>query len=251
MIITVLGGCGFIGSHVVDRLVEDNDVFVVDDLSTCVLSDDGVPVYLNERAELVEDVPLATEVVLNLACRYPLERESSVWFKSYNGFVAAGVNLVGALSPYRNLKRYVAGSTLDVYHPRGKHGGFASLASSLRQALRYWHRPPTFDVEVVHLPEVYGPRSAVGCVFLPELGPVASLEEPHFKRLAYVGDVADLLAGRCTNRKHRLYVDYVVEGWNVCRESEFLENILPVEADVQLKGTSFDEGIGKTLKYNA
>lgn len=250
MIVTVLGGCGFVGSHVVDRLVGSCEkVYVVDDLSTCVLDQEGAPVYLNAVAELVEDVPPQTEVILNLACRYPLEREVSVWFCAYNGFVVRGVNLVRQLAVYRNLKKYVIGSTLDVYHPQGKHSGFASLASSFRQAVRYWHRPPILDVEVVHMPDVYGPRSAVGCPFLPQFGPSASLDKPYFKRLAYVGDVADMLADRCTDLKHRLHVDYVAEGWNMCDKSEVLENLLPVVPNVHLKGTSFDEGINRTFEY--
>ena len=31
--VVVTGGAGFVGSHLVDRLIEDNDVVVVDDLS--------------------------------------------------------------------------------------------------------------------------------------------------------------------------------------------------------------------------
>ena len=44
--IVVTGGAGFIGSHVVDRLVENNDVIVIDDLSSGRLS------HVNPKAEL-------------------------------------------------------------------------------------------------------------------------------------------------------------------------------------------------------
>lgn len=46
--IVVTGGAGFIGSHLVDSLVEDNDVKVLDDLST------GREENVNEEVELVE-----------------------------------------------------------------------------------------------------------------------------------------------------------------------------------------------------
>ncbi|MXX18117.1 MAG: NAD-dependent epimerase/dehydratase family protein, partial [Dehalococcoidia bacterium] len=45
----VTGGCGFIGSHIVDALVEEGyEVAVLDDLSTGNLE------YLNPAAELLE-----------------------------------------------------------------------------------------------------------------------------------------------------------------------------------------------------
>lgn len=46
--IVVTGGAGFIGSHLVDSLVEDNDVRVIDNL------DFGKREYVNDDAELVE-----------------------------------------------------------------------------------------------------------------------------------------------------------------------------------------------------
>ena len=44
----VTGGCGFIGSHIVDRLVEDNhDVLVIDNLS----AECNAEFYYNDKAE--------------------------------------------------------------------------------------------------------------------------------------------------------------------------------------------------------
>lgn len=46
--LVVTGGAGFVGSHLVERLVEDNDVVVVDDLSN------GTRVWVPGQAEFVE-----------------------------------------------------------------------------------------------------------------------------------------------------------------------------------------------------
>ena len=54
----VTGGCGFIGSHIVDALIRDgSDVVVLDDFST------GNREYLNPAAELVEGSVADAEVV--------------------------------------------------------------------------------------------------------------------------------------------------------------------------------------------
>jgi UDP-glucose 4-epimerase len=54
--ILVTGGAGFIGSHVVDRLVDEgNDVVVVDNLSS------GNPSYVNENA-IFYKIDLASDV---------------------------------------------------------------------------------------------------------------------------------------------------------------------------------------------
>ncbi|HEC91879.1 MAG TPA: NAD-dependent epimerase/dehydratase family protein [Candidatus Atribacteria bacterium] len=46
MKILVTGGAGFIGSHLVDRLVETNDVTVIDNLSS------GKEEFVNKKATL-------------------------------------------------------------------------------------------------------------------------------------------------------------------------------------------------------
>ena len=58
MKVLVTGGCGFIGSHVVDILIESNhDVFVFDDLSS------GSMENLNEKADLYTgDLTNRTEI---------------------------------------------------------------------------------------------------------------------------------------------------------------------------------------------
>ncbi|MFH1586829.1 MAG: SDR family NAD(P)-dependent oxidoreductase [Candidatus Diapherotrites archaeon] len=78
--ILVTGGAGFIGSHLVDRLISDgNDVRVLDNLEKQVHVDGKIPSYFNSKAEFIEGDVRKTddlrkaiadvEVVYHLAAR--------------------------------------------------------------------------------------------------------------------------------------------------------------------------------------
>jgi len=54
--ILVTGGAGFIGSHLVDRLVKDNEVRVIDNLSS------GKKKFVNRKAEFVQKTILEKEI---------------------------------------------------------------------------------------------------------------------------------------------------------------------------------------------
>jgi len=225
--VLVIGGCGFVGSHAVERLLDKGaEVSVCDNLSTSLLKEDGAPEFLPERVDQFVDgldrAPLDVDAVLHLGCRYPVERERAVWFSAYEGFVAEFMKWLGRAFVIKRLRRIVVGSTLAVYNAPESQGGFGSIAASLRQALHYWHRPPILDVVYAHLPEVHGPRRSGG---LPDQVP--------FAQTAPVCAVADLIADQCMSDKHRKVVDLVVGGELYMPLSH--TKALPVEMDIILK----------------
>jgi len=60
--VLVTGGCGFIGSNLVDKLVElDYDVVVLDDLS----AESNEKFYFNEKATYIKESILNYDAVLN------------------------------------------------------------------------------------------------------------------------------------------------------------------------------------------
>ena len=114
----VTGGCGFIGSHLVDRLVENNKVTVLDDLSTGSL--DNLPFSPNvsfERRSILGDIGKFFEgidIVFHLAAK-TRPQESIKEPELYNR-----INISGTLNVLQNcvehkVKRLVFVSSSSLY----------------------------------------------------------------------------------------------------------------------------------------
>lgn len=192
--VLVIGGAGFLGSYIVEELINrDCEVMVVDDLSSCWLDDSG------EKPRFLPDDPKVKMVdewggyedldaVINVGCRYPLERDRSVITKSWNDMTAF-IRTVSTAMDCTSCKRFVIGSTLGVFENSGvKKDPYISIIKAAHQYLSYWHRPPISSISFVHLPELVGPRQ------LPDVSPVLDVRieasEPPFQMVGYVREAA-------------------------------------------------------------
>ncbi len=121
MRVIVTGGCGFIGSHIVDRLVElDNQVIVIDDLS----ASENERFYFNEKAEYYNFSICEKEKIDSLFngvdCVFHLAAESRIQPAIENPSRAYSVNVIGTLNILElckkyNIKRIIYSSTSSVY----------------------------------------------------------------------------------------------------------------------------------------
>ncbi|KAG9152143.1 hypothetical protein Leryth_023162 [Lithospermum erythrorhizon] len=178
--IVVTGGAGFVGSHLVDRLIERGDsVIVVDNFFTGnkenVMHHFGNPRFELIRHDVVEPLLLEVDQIYHLACP-----ASPVHYK-YNPVKTIKTNVVGTLNMLGLAKRvnarFLLTSTSEVYgdpleHPqketywgnvnpigvRSCYDEGKRVAETL--AMDY-HRGAGVEVRIARIFNTYGPRMCI------------------------------------------------------------------------------------------
>ena len=176
--IVVTGGAGFIGSHVVDRLVNLDEIIVIDNFSS------GKEEYINEGAEVVR-ADLSSDEIESY-----LRKADEVWHIAANPDVRVGaenpdeIYVNNILATYRLLEamrkggvgRIVFTSTSTVYgeaeviptpedypaHPISLYGASKLACEALIES--YCH---TFDMQawIYRFANVIGKRSTHGVIY--------------------------------------------------------------------------------------
>ena len=238
----VTGGCGFIGSHIVDTLIRDGcDVAVIDDLST------GNREYLNPAAELVEGsvadgdlVRAATEGatwVFHLAALPRVQQSVDDPIGTHAINVNGTLNVLQAARE-NGVERVVVSSSSSVYgdqdthlmtedlppnpmSPYGLHKLIGEQYADLFATL--------FGLQVVSLRyfNVYGPRQSAEGAY--------ALVIPHFLRLRDEGKPLTIYGDGQQTRDY-VHIDDVVRANMHAASSE-----LPVGRAVALNVGSGEE----------
>ena len=212
----VTGGCGFIGSHIVDTLVRDGcEVAVFDDLSTGNLE------YLNPAAELVEGSVADAEAVLaavegatwvfHLAALPRVQQSVDDPIGTHAVNVNGTLNVLQAAREH-GVERVVVSSSSSVYgdqethlmtedlapnplSPYGLHKLIGEQYADLFAAL--------FGMQIVSLRyfNVYGPRQSAEGAY--------ALVIPHFLRLRDEGKPLTVYGDGCQTRDYVHVADVV------------------------------------------
>lgn len=176
--IVVTGGAGFIGSHIVDRLVEVDDIIVIDNLSN------GRKEYINPNAKFIK-ADIASDNILDY-----IKGAEEVWHIAANPDVRIGaenpeeIYRNNVLATYRVLEtmrksgveRLIFTSTSTVYgeakliptpedcptHPISIYGASKLACEALIES--YCH---TFDMQawIYRFANVIGKRSTHGVIY--------------------------------------------------------------------------------------
>nr|KAJ0189310.1 hypothetical protein LSAT_V11C800453520 [Lactuca sativa] len=178
--IVVTGGAGFVGSHLVDRLIARGDsVIVVDNFFTGnkdnVMHHFGNPRFELIRHDVVEPLLLEVDQIYHLACP-----ASPVHYK-YNPIKTIKTNVVGTLNMLGLAKRigarFLLTSTSEVYgdplqHPQvetywgnvnpiGVRSCYDEGKRTAETLTMDYHRGAGVEVRIARIFNTYGPRMCI------------------------------------------------------------------------------------------
>ena len=228
----VTGGCGFIGSHIVDRLIIDgNTVVVVDDLSTGKMSNLNNKSYFYQGD--VSDKKFMTSVFEQYVFDYVIHQASKINTNALHEDPEHDVRcsvestlILAGLCVTHHIKQLIFASSVSVYGrpielPASEGSildpiysyGIAKLCAE--QYLKYYRENYGLNYTVLRYCNVFGPRQSI----YGEVGVIAIFTEKilngepitifgdgnHVRDYIYISDVVDFTLHCVNNTKSSVF----------------------------------------------
>lgn len=242
--IIVTGGCGFIGSHIVDELIKLNHkVLVIDDLS----ASENEQFYFNEKAEYhkidicekekIESLFSGVDYVFHLAAESRIQPAIKNPSRAYNVNVIGTLNIL-ELSRKYNIKRIVYSSTSSVYGltnqlPTSEGtkidclNPYAHSKYMGEELFRQYWKEYGIDSVIFRYFNVFGERSPIKGQYAPVVG-IFLNQLKNKTDLTIVGDGM--------KKRDFIYVGDIVDA-----------NISAMTSDLNLESTTINIGSGNNI----
>ncbi|KXA89800.1 UDP-glucose 4-epimerase [candidate division MSBL1 archaeon SCGC-AAA259B11] len=243
----VTGGAGFIGSHLVDRLVEDNEVTVVDDFST------GRRESLNPEADLIEgsllkldleEVVEGKDIVFHMAAN-PEVRNKDPEAHIDQNFMTT-YRLLEAMRE-TGVKRMVFASSSTVYgeaeiptteeHPTFPISLYGAAKLASESLISSYCHTFGFDAWVYRFANVIGPRLRHGVIY------------DFIKKLRKDPEELTIL-GNGEQRKSYIYIDDCIDALLKGLESASEFNVFNIGTEDQVNVTRIAEIVSGEMGLN-
>jgi UDP-glucose 4-epimerase len=217
MRILVTGGAGFLGSWLVDRLVDAHEVLVVDDLSR------GQKEWINHKARFHKlDITQPAlervfkrwqpDVIFHCAAQRSILRSVEVPLKTTRVNLLGSLNLLELCRRYK-VKGFIYASSAAVYgqpqylpcdeeHPIRPLSPYGAALASVEHYLNLYHRLYGLKYRLIRSPNIYGPRQE------PRDGGVAAI----FTNQMLKGDQV-VIDGTGEQERDFLFIEDAVEGF--------------------------------------
>lgn len=240
--IVVTGGCGFIGSHIVDRLVDTGyHVTVIDDCSA--VSNEHF--YFNKKALYfkysIQDYDLIEPLFRNVDFVFHLAAESRIQTAISNPLYAVKTNVTGTAnilnaSKLNGVKRVIYSSTSSVYGlnetvpidetaPIDCLNPYSATKFCGEELCRMYSKLYKLDTLIFRYFNVYGERSPTAGQYAPVVG-IFLRQKADKKPLTVVGSG--------TQRRDYVHVSDIAKA-----------NILGMKVEGPISGQVYNVGTGK------
>ena len=244
--VIVTGGCGFIGSHIVDKLVDNNIVVVIDDESAT----ENEVFHYNPKAEYhkldIFDKESIDSLFENVDYVFHLAAESRIQPAIKNPNRAYNVNVMGTLnilelSKKYNVKRIMYSSTSSVYGmtdklPTSENDDINCLnpyshSKFLGEELfRHYSDNYSVDSVIFRYFNVFGERSPIKGQYAPVVGIFLN---------QYKNGLELTITGDGSKKRDFIHVSDVADA-----------NILAMQYDDKLKSKVINIGCGENISIN-
>jgi UDP-glucose 4-epimerase len=244
--VIVTGGCGFIGSHIVDKLVDNNIVVVIDDESAT----ENEVFHYNPKAEYhkldICDKEAIDSLFENVDYVFHLAAESRIQPAIKNPNRAYNVNVMGTLnivelSKKYNIKRIMYSSTSSVYGmtdklPTSENDDIDCLnpyshSKFLGEELfRHYSYNYSVDSVIFRYFNVFGERSPIKGQYAPVVGIFLN---------QYKNGLELTITGDGSKKRDFIHVSDVADA-----------NILAMQYNGKLKSKVINIGCGENISIN-
>jgi UDP-glucose 4-epimerase len=158
--ITVFGGSGFLGSHVVDKLINEGfEVTICDrEKSNHLEKNQNFKKCDILNLDEVKDAIKGSDVVYNFAALADLNEAINKPLETININILGNANILEACKEF-SIKRFVYASTVYVY---GKEGGFYRCSKKAAEDyVKEYSNSYNLDYTILQYGSLYGPRSDI------------------------------------------------------------------------------------------
>lgn len=244
----VTGGCGFIGSNLVDRLIADgHEVNVIDNLS----SDAHNEFYFNEKAKYnhycVTDYVMTSDMYNGVDVVFHLAAEARIQNCVEDPLKAIEVNVLGTgtvlqLARKHKVKKVLLSSTSAIYGNSGKSNeaappdclnAYSVSKHSAEELCKLYSKMYELETHIFRYFNVFGERQPVKGQYAPVIG--------IFGRQKAAGETLTIV-GSGEQRRDFVHVSDVVEANILLANHDF--------GDTNLLTRIFNVGTGKNYSVN-
>ena len=158
--ITVFGGSGFLGSHVVDKLINEGfEVTICDrEKSNHLEKNQNFKKCDILNLDEVKDAIKGSDVVYNFAALADLNEAINKPLETININILGNANILEACKEF-SIKRFIYASTVYVY---GKEGGFYRCSKKAAEDyVKEYSNSYNLDYTILQYGSLYGPRSDI------------------------------------------------------------------------------------------